>query len=176
MSRRSVWPRAPLLAAAVCLGIALGLALAAGPARAQPAEDAPHLQGRPNPMRAPGPLSAPGTPLGVRTATDYHTVLAEPIGGPGQPLFLGLLNFYRTVISPVNGDQSDLAPVHSLYGVQAIKRHGALLGTVLTTERLIHEPSEIPHAPAFTEHGRTFHYDPLEANTYWLPAWLGGLE
>lgn len=132
----------------------------------------PPAIGKPNPMRAPGLLSGPRLPLGARPRSGYHAFLARPVEGGQRPLFLGLLAFYRTVISPVNGNNSDLAPVHSLYAVQAIKEHGMLLGTLLTTERLIHEPNEIPLAPAFTEDGRVFHHDPLIWNVYWLPDWM----
>ena len=60
----------------------------------------------------------------------------------------------------------------ALYAVQAVQAHGVLLGSVLTTARLIDEPSVVGRAPRFTEGGRTFFYDPLEWNTYWLPDWL----
>jgi len=151
--------------------LACALISAPHPAAATPMPY-PHLMGRPNPMRAPGPRSGPVLPLGPRWESAYHTLLQGPSGGATEPLFLGLLEFYRTVISPVNGDQSDVAPVHSLYGVQAIRRHGVLLGSVLTTGRLIHEGDELRFAPVFREQGRVFHFDPMENNTYWLWEWL----
>jgi len=132
----------------------------------------PHLSGAPNAMRAPGARSALRPPLGLSTETHYLDLLRGPSGGAAQPVFLGLLGFYRRVISPVNGDQSDVAPVHALYGVQAIRQYGVLLGSVLTTERLIHEPDTLRFAPVFRERGREFYFDPLEYNTYWLWDWL----
>jgi putative component of membrane protein insertase Oxa1/YidC/SpoIIIJ protein YidD len=120
-------------------------------------------------MRGPGLLSGPRLPLGVHPRTGYERFLARPVEGGQRPLFLALLGFWRTVISPVDGSRSDLAPVHSLYAVQAIMEYGVLLGTVLTTERLLHEPGEIPFAPPFREGGRVYHYDPLSWNVYWLP-------
>ena len=154
--------------------LALALCLAATGSGVAEAADKPypHLAGKPNLMRGPGPGAGVRLPLGLRTASAFHTVLSGPPEGAAQPLFLGLLGFYRQVISPLNGDQSDLAPVHSLYGVQAIRRHGVLLGSVLTTGRLIHEPDTLRLAPVFRERGRVFHYDPLEHNTYWLWNWL----
>lgn len=126
----------------------------------------PHA-GKPNAMRAPGLTSGPRIPLGARPRTAFHTVLSQPTEGGQRPLVLGLMAFYRVVVSPVNGSNSDLAPVHSLYAVQAIAEYGALLGLMLITERLIHEPGEIPFAPPFTENGRVFHYDPLIWNVFW---------
>ena len=129
----------------------------------------PPQLGRPNPMRAPGITSGRRIPLGFQPRTGFHAVLSQPIEGGQRPLVLGLLAFYRVVVSPLNGSNSDLAPVHSLYAVQAIAAYGSLLGMVLITERLIHEPSEIPFAPSFTENGRIFHYDPLIWNVFWWP-------
>ena len=159
----------------VCTGFMLlaGLILTAGPAGAQrnPAPY-PHIIAAANPMGAPRPFQAPLVPLGADTATGFREILREPVASATEPLFLGLLKFWRGVISPVNGDQSDLAPVHSLYAVQAIQRHGVLLGCLLTTERLIHEPDEIPLAPLLREGSREFSWDPLAHNTYWLWEWL----
>lgn len=132
----------------------------------------PHTEHRPNQMKAPGPGSSMRLPLATNVRTNYHLVLGQPVESTAQPLMLGLLHFYRTVISPVNGDQSDVAPVHSLYAVQAVKTHGVLLGVVLTTERLIHEPDELRQTWSFVENGRTFYHDPLMNNTYWLWDWL----
>ncbi len=172
---------------ALLVGIAL-LSLPAGflspsaqgaPPRTHPF---PPAVDRPNPMKAPGLLSGPKVPLApvplppvgsgvidTQPHTGYESFLRRPVEGGERPLFLGLLAFYRTVISPLNGSNSDLAPVHSLYAVQAIKEYGVLLGSVLTTERLFHEPDESPFAPPFREDGRVFHYDPLWWNVYWLP-------
>lgn len=164
-------PRRLLLAA---LALAL-LGAGAPPAGAQGRRDPfPPAVERPNAMRAPGLRSGAALPLGRAPHTGYGAYLARPVRSTPQPLFLGLLAFYRTVVSPVNGSNSDLAPVPSLYAVQAIKAHGVLLGSVLTTERLIHESSVIPTAPRFREDGREFFYDPLAWNTYWLPPWLRG--
>jgi hypothetical protein len=150
------------------------LLLATGPggaARAAP-DPYPYSTDAPNPMKAPGLRSSSRLPLGIHPRTGYGVLLQRPVEGASQPLFLGLLSFYRHVISPVNGNQSGVAPVHSLYAVQAIQTHGVLLGTLLTTERLMHEPSELPVTPRFVEGGRVFHYDPLLHNTYWLWDWL----
>jgi putative component of membrane protein insertase Oxa1/YidC/SpoIIIJ protein YidD len=167
--RRSALP----VGTALVLAALLAALVAVPPARAQERRDPfPPAVEHSDAMRAPGRLSGPALPLGRALHTGYHAFLARPVRSTPQPLFLGLLEFYRTVVSPVNGSDADLAPVPSLYAVQAIKGYGVLLGSVLTTERLIHEPSAIPGAPRFREDGREFFYDPLPWNTYWLPAWL----
>ncbi len=170
--RTGAWRAAlGLLAAAWLLGLPGG---PRGSLAAERSDPFPPAAEHANTMRAPGPRSGPRLPLGLPLHTGYGAFLARPVRSTPQPLFLGLLEFYRTVVSPVNGSNSDLAPVPSLYAVQAIKAHGVLLGSLLTTERLLHEPSVIPHAPSFLEGGREFFYDPLPWNTYWLPAWLRG--
>lgn len=154
----------------VCLLLALALscagALSAGAQMQR--HPFPPLAGKPNPMRAPGLLSGPRIPLGLHPASGFQSLLALPVEGGQRPLLLSLLRFYRTVVSSVNGSNSDLAPVHSLYAAQALVEFGSLMGMILVAERLIHEPGEIPFAPPFTENGRVFHYDPLIWNSFWL--------
>ena len=123
-------------------------------------------------MRAPSVRSGPRPPLQLPPHPGWGGVLRSPVKGGQRPLALGLLAAYRLGVSPFNGHNSDVAPVHSLYAVQAVKRHGALLGLLLTAERLLHEPDELRRTPRITEGGRVFHLDPLTANTYWLPDWL----
>ena len=124
---------------------------------------------QPSALRAPGPASARRAPLGVRTIPDYRYVLQLPSKDPGATVFLGLLNLYRTGISPLDGNRNDMAPANSLYAIQAFKQCGWFLGLVLTAERLIHEPSEIGQVPHYLENGRRFYQDSLESNTYWIP-------
>jgi hypothetical protein len=124
------------------------------------------------PLRGPGAGSTPRAPLGVALPKPYAVDAPELASGAGLSLFQGLLGFYRTVISPVDGDRCSMAPTCSLYSRQALKRHGALLGVVLTADRLLHEADEQRHVRSIRERGETYHLDPLDANTYWLPDWV----
>ena len=81
--------------------------------------------------------------------------------------WLGLLSFYRTTVSAVDGDRCSMAPTCSLYSKQALETHGALLGVLLTADRLLHEADEIPVVPTIEMGGQTYFRDPLEWNTYW---------
>ena len=65
-------------------------------------------------------------------------------------------------------------PTGSDYARQAIKKHGALLGTVLTVERLMHEGNESQIAPRIRKYGLWRTHDPVEANDWWWhgPAWV----
>ena len=123
-------------------------------------------------MRAPGAASVPRPLLAPEPTTDYRILLRQPPTGGGTAIFGGLLGFYRTVISPVDGDRCDMAPTCSLYSHQALQTHGVLLGVVLTADRLLHEADERPLIVPLRRDGELLYPDPLRNNTWWLPAWL----
>ena len=89
-------------------------------------------------------------------------------------VFDAYLRFFQQVISPVDGARSTMYPTGSAYARQVIKKHGALLGVVLTTERLMHEGNEDQVAPRIRKYGIWRVYDPVEANDWWWhnPHWI----
>src|SRR5262245_50557327 len=88
-------------------------------------------------------------------------------------VFDAYLRFFQQVISPVDGARSKMYPTGSAYARQAIKKHGALVGTLLTTERLMHEGNEDQVSPRIRKYGLWRVYDPVEANDWWWygPTW-----
>jgi hypothetical protein len=80
------------------------------------------------------------------------------------------LRFFQQVISPVDGARSNMYPTGSAYARQAIKKHGALMGLLLTVERLMHEGNEEQVSPRIRKYGIWRVYDPVEANDWW---WYG---
>jgi len=123
-------------------------------------------------MRGPQQGSSRRQPLGTSVAPNYFAIVGRPSASGATAPFTGLLNFYRTVISPVDGRRCEMAPVCSLYAQQAFKEEGVLLGFLLTADRLLHESDEQAHVRAFTERGEKHYVDPISANTYWLPGWM----
>lgn len=123
-------------------------------------------------MRGPGAAAVPGSLLAPVAATDYRALLRAGLTGGGTAMLGGLLGFYRTVISPVDGDRCDMAPSCSLYSHQALQQHGALLGVLLTADRLLHEADERSLVVPLVQDGERHYPDPLRNNTWWLPAWL----
>ena len=123
-------------------------------------------------LRGPHAASSRRPPLGVATAPDYLAIARRPAEAAGSAPFTGLLDFYRRVISPVDGDRCDMAPTCSLYAQQAFKEHGVLLGFLLTADRLLHEADERPHARTYVTGGQKHYVDPLAGNVYWLPDWM----
>jgi len=86
---------------------------------------------------------------------------------PAAFLFRLPLIFFQRVISPVDGDRCPSYPTCSAYSIQAYERHGALLGTLMTVDRLFHEASEVEFAPTITVYGVVRIYDPVSANEFW---------
>jgi len=93
-----------------------------------------------------------------------------PEGSLPTLVFDAYLRFFQQVISPVDGARSTMYPTGSAYARQVLKKHGALLGIVLTTERLMHEGNEDQVAPRIRKYGIWRVYDPVEANDWW---WSG---
>ena len=89
-------------------------------------------------------------------------------------VFDRMLHFYQHVISQVDGARSNMYPTGSAYARQVFKKHGALLGIVLTTERLLHEGNEWQIAPRIRKYGVWRIHDPVQANDWWWhgPDWV----
>jgi uncharacterized protein len=70
---------------------------------------------------------------------------------PLAKLFLMLVRAYQYVLSPYFGTQCRFSPTCSHYAAEALKKHGALKGTYLTTRRLLRchpwHPGGIDHVP-----------------------------
>jgi uncharacterized protein len=125
--------------------------------------EAPAAQG--NPMRAPTTPSRTEPPA-----------VSVPEGTLPALVFDAYLRFFQQVISPVDGARSNMYPTGSAYARQAIKKHGALVGTLLTTERLMHEGNEDQVSPRIRKYGLWRVHDPVEANDWWWygPDWVYG--
>jgi putative membrane protein insertion efficiency factor len=77
------------------------------------------------------------------------------------------IRFYQQYISPVIGDRCQMYPSCSSYAVEAIKKHGCLIGSVMTSDRLIHEANETDRAPVIEKEGDYGYYDPVSGNDFW---------
>jgi putative membrane protein insertion efficiency factor len=51
--------------------------------------------------------------------------------------FVGLIKVYQFTLSPFLGKQCRFVPTCSQYGIEAIKKHGALKGSWLTIKRIV---------------------------------------
>ena len=123
--------------------------------------EAPAEQG--NAMRAP-----------TMPQSTARLAASAPEGSLPAQVFDAYLRFFQQVISPVDGARSNMYPTGSAYARQAIKKHGALVGIVLTTERLMHEGNEDQVSPRIRKYGFWRVHDPVEANDWWWygPDWV----
>jgi putative component of membrane protein insertase Oxa1/YidC/SpoIIIJ protein YidD len=115
------------------------------------------------------PMRAPKDPRRVTQQTPETSMLSPPAAALDA-----YVRFFQQVISPLDGPRSTMAPTGSVYARKAIKKHGALLGTVMTVERLMHEGNESQIAPRIRRHGLWRTHDPVEANDWWWygPPWV----
>ena len=78
-----------------------------------------------------------------------------------------LIGMYRVSAGLVRDHDCPSHPSCSSYALEAYKKHGLIMGTFLTVDRLIGEPGRMKEGPwVRTEDGKRVH-DPLEANTFW---------
>ncbi len=81
--------------------------------------------------------------------------------------FVVSIKFFQKFISPVDGDRCSMYPTCSSYGVDAFRKHGSIMGLVLTADRLMHETDEPSYAPIIIKHGHYRYYDPVGNNDFW---------
>lgn len=88
-------------------------------------------------------------------------------------LLIQAIRLYQQYVSPVIGDRCQMYPSCSSYAIDAIKKHGCLIGSVMTSDRLIHETNETDHALLIEKEGDYGYYDPVSANDFW---WYKGAD
>jgi len=79
-----------------------------------------------------------------------------------------LVSIYRDHISAVDSDRCPSFPSCGSYSVQAFKKHGFIIGWLMTVDRLIHEGrEEAAISPSLYSDGTWKIYDPVENNDFW---------
>jgi hypothetical protein len=79
----------------------------------------------------------------------------------GSVVLSGALGFYRSFLSPTLGARCPSYPSCSTYALEAVRRHGPLLGAALTSGRLLSEADEAAFAPRILVNGKLYVYDPV---------------
>jgi putative membrane protein insertion efficiency factor len=59
------------------------------------------------------------------------------MANPLTKLFIAIIRFYQLVISPILPSACRYTPTCSAYGIEALKKHGAIRGSVLTIKRIM---------------------------------------
>lgn len=85
-----------------------------------------------------------------------------------SPLQLAV-RWFQKYISPVDGPRCPMYPTCSSYSLQALRKHGPLLGVFQTVDRLYREgDAEHEHRQPVNKWGYVRFYDPLKQNDFWL--------
>lgn len=78
-----------------------------------------------------------------------------------------LFSFYSKYISPVDGDRCSMYPTCSRYSAEAVKKHGLLMGWIMTCDRLIRDGGDPKKSnPVLIDH-KVRSYDPVGNNDFW---------
>jgi len=78
-----------------------------------------------------------------------------------------LASFFSEHVSAVDGDRCPSEPTCSSYSVQAFKKHGLVMGWLMTVDRLIHEGDEWTVSPVKNRNGKGKIIDPIDNNDFW---------
>ena len=124
-------------------------------------------------LALPGPDAARGDEGLLRAPRKGVRAEARPGDAAGaqrgvlETIFAAPVLFYQHYLGPSWGQRCSYHPSCSNYALQAIDRHGALLGSIMTFDRLQHEADESRHAPRILTGGEIRFSDPLVNNDYW---------
>ncbi len=118
-----------------------------------------------------GPWSSSEDAPVIRTANDRTYAVKDfadlPVPSIAETPFIWLLRIYQQHITKVDGDRCSMHPTCSQYSVQAIHRHGPLIGIVMTSDRLIHEYDEQGRSPLIKVGNRWRYDDSVSNNDFW---------
>jgi putative component of membrane protein insertase Oxa1/YidC/SpoIIIJ protein YidD len=82
---------------------------------------------------------------------------------PASPIRL-----FQKFISRADGDRCPMHPSCSHYAQEAFKRHGSIIGWILTCDRLLRcGRDETRLSSPISINGNRYAYDPLSNNTFW---------
>lgn len=127
----------------------------------------------PLPLRAEpwGPWSVSAEAPALYAPADRDTPTSSPQEPQVQPIaatpFLWSIRFYQKFITHVDGDRCPMHPTCSAYSVQAFRKHGPVIGVIMTADRLLHEIDEQRFVPLRRIGNRLRFDDPVGNNDFW---------
>ncbi len=93
--------------------------------------------------------------------------ISPPVTDKIDPLDQAV-RIFQKYISPIDGARCQMYPTCSAYARQALRKHGALIGTFMAVDRLIHEVDPLEQQTPMIKWGYRRFYDPLSNNDFWL--------
>ncbi|MFQ5485791.1 MAG: membrane protein insertion efficiency factor YidD [Desulfobacterales bacterium] len=92
-------------------------------------------------------------------------------GGNDDNLLAATIEVYRGPLNHLSAVRRGSCPMYpscSVYSKQAIKKHGMMIGWMMTTDRLLRcGRDEMKLSPQIIIKGQIYYYDPLKINDYW---------
>lgn len=89
---------------------------------------------------------------------------------PADPLSM-VVQIYRgplNHLAAVRRGTTPMYPATSVYALESLQKHGPLIGSIMTCDRLLRAGrDETTRAPAIAIGSRIFSYDPVSANDFW---------
>lgn len=77
------------------------------------------------------------------------------------------LAFYQHALSVVSSSHCRMEPSCSNFSIQAIQKHGPIIGMMMTGDRLLHEADEQRMRRIVRSLGKAFCPDPVANNDFW---------
>lgn len=78
------------------------------------------------------------------------------------------MNFYQKHISPIDGNRCSSYPSCSNYANTALKKHGAVMGWIMTCDRLVRCGRDTStFSKKVVIKSEVLVFDPVEANDFW---------
>ncbi len=103
-----------------------------------------------------------------------NNAIGEKIAFSGQQAekyanpVLSSIHYYRKYISSAIGNHCPMYPSCSMYCIEAFKKHGFIMGWIMTSDRLIRcGRDELKLSPPIWTDGRKRCYDPVSNNDFW---------
>ncbi|MFO8083453.1 MAG: membrane protein insertion efficiency factor YidD [Desulfobacterales bacterium] len=82
--------------------------------------------------------------------------------------FLFPIEFFRKYMSGADGDRCPMHPSCSTYSLEAFKKHGAIIGWIITCDRLMRcGRNELKLSPPIIARNKERTYDPVSNNDFW---------
>jgi putative component of membrane protein insertase Oxa1/YidC/SpoIIIJ protein YidD len=96
----------------------------------------------------------------------------EPDPSPqpdSTPVMAAPIRFFQNYLSGADGHRCPMTPSCSSYALQAMQRHGAIIGWIMASDRLMRcGRDELKQSPSvMTRHGIRYR-DSVENNDFWL--------
>jgi len=107
--------------------------------------------------------------LGLFSCRSANTI--KPEAKDTYDPFSALVNFYRGPLNHLSAVRMGECPMHpsdSEYSLQALNRHGMIVGWIMSVDRLMRcGRDETKLAPKVLVNGKWRTYDPVENNDFW---------